>query len=109
MATKFTRIDVDKSESVMHHITKLGMTGRDRITGFEGVIESVSFDLYGCIIFNIKPVGLNKEGMTKDGLWFDVNRIEIKSDKLAMNQPEFNMGYVAEGNKGAAPRHDRKA
>jgi len=31
------------------HLEMLGKEGFDVVTGFDGVITSVSFDLYGCV------------------------------------------------------------
>ena len=40
-------------------INMLGRKAKDRVTGFEGVISSVSFDLYGCVCGIITPPKLN--------------------------------------------------
>lgn len=58
------------------YINFLGMTGEDRITGLRGVIESISFDLYGCVQFALKPP-LDKDAKIQPGCWFDSNRIKV--------------------------------
>ena len=71
---------------------KIGLKVKDRISGFKGVIISISFDLYGCIQATVQP-GLSKEdGKIKyqDGRWFDINRLEITSKKPVMEVPEFS-------------------
>ena len=40
--------------AIEDHISKLGMTGQDRVSGVVGVITSVDFDLYGCIQYLIR-------------------------------------------------------
>ena len=85
------------------HFELLGKQAKDKVTGFSGVITSISFDLYGCIQAVITPA-TNKEGSVQDGNWFDVSRIEIKNNKPVMPLPDFVAGYIAEGKKGAAPK-----
>lgn len=49
-------------------IALLGHQVSDVITGFRGVVESVSFDLYGCIQAVVRgPV--NDKGDVPDGRW----------------------------------------
>jgi hypothetical protein len=48
-------------ENVRQHLTILGKKAKDKITGVEGIITSISFDLYGCIQASIDR-GVNKEG-----------------------------------------------
>lgn len=71
-----------------HHIELLGKTAKDRVTGFQGVIATVSFDLYGCVQAAISPP-VDKDGKLPDGRWFDVNRLEIVDEKRVMPVPEF--------------------
>jgi len=85
---------------IQYHIDKLGHEGKDKVTGIEGVIESVGFDLYGCIQYCVRPK--QKEDAMLDAYWLDVTRVVITSDNPVMNQPDFEAGYVAEGNKGPA-------
>lgn len=91
------------------HIELLGLKAKDKITGLEGVIDSVCFDLYGCIQASVKPVKLDDEGKIRDGYWVDVTRLEIKSGKRVMEVPNFNEGYVAEGKKGPADKPQSRA
>ncbi len=88
---------------VQKHLSLLGMPCQDRVTGMEGVITSVSFDLYGCIQAIVHP-GMDKEGSLKDTLWFDIARLEITAENPVMNIPDFECGYVAEGKKGPAEK-----
>ncbi len=71
------------------HIEMLGKTASDRVTGFRGVVTSVSFDLYGCIQAALNPP-LDKDGKLVDGRWFDVNRLEVdQAIARAMPVPAF--------------------
>lgn len=85
------------------HLSLLGLRVRDRVSGFEGVVASVCFDLYGCIQAIVHP-GLQADGKLGDQSWFDVNRLEIVSAEPVMNRPNFEFGEVAKGNKGAAEK-----
>lgn len=67
-------------EELKGHLEKLGFEAEDKITGFKGVVDSVSFDLYGCIQYALRPP-MDKEGKLPNGAWFDSNRIKIKGKK----------------------------
>jgi hypothetical protein len=70
------------------HLDLLGRSARDRVTGFEGVITSVSFDLYGCIQVAISP-RVDKDGKLPDGRWLDVHRVESLGGERSMPVPDF--------------------
>jgi hypothetical protein len=88
--------------SAQNHIDLLGKTAKDRVTGFQGVVSSVSFDLYGCLQAAISPP-LDKDGKYVDGRWFDVNRLEIVDENRAMPVPAF--GKVEFGATPATHTH----
>lgn len=87
------------------HLDLLGMHVEDRVTGFKGVVSSVSFDLYGCIQATVNP-GANADGNLRDSLWFDVSRLRVISKLPVMERPEFDWTpqVIAEGGKGPAER-----
>lgn len=90
-------------ENVRKHLELLGKKVEDKVTGATGIVDSISFDLYGCI-----QAGVN-EGLKKDGehigcKWFDVSRLTIKNQKPVMQVPDFEYGLVAEGGKGPASK-----
>ena len=74
-------------------IDLLGKKGKDKITGFKGIITSVSFDLYGCIqvILNPGKVGKDRLIIPTTNL-IDLNRIEIVEDRKVM-QADFSKDY----------------
>lgn len=83
------------------HIDLLGKEVKDAVTGFSGVITSVSFDLFGCVQAVITPP-VDEKGEIKNGSWFDVTRILILNTSPVMKLPDFSKGYIAEGKKGCA-------
>lgn len=85
------------------HIELLGIKATDAVTGFEGVITTMSFDLYGCVQAVVTPP-IDKDGKLKDGKWFDVTRLKLSDEPPVMELPDFDKGYVAEGRKGAAEK-----
>lgn len=85
------------------HLQLLGLKVKDRVTGFEGVVTSVSFDLYGCIQATVHP-GLGSDGKISEQAWFDVNRLAVELDLPVMSRPDFEKGYQAEGLQGSAEK-----
>jgi hypothetical protein len=81
----------------------LGLKVKDRVTGFSGVVSSISFDLYGCIQAVVTPEADGK-GKIPDCRWFDVTRLKKTGKKPVMKLPNFDYGYVAEGKKGPAEK-----
>lgn len=69
-------------------IDLLGKTAKDRVTGFQGVVSSVSFDLYGCIQVALTPP-VDKDGKLVDGRWFDVNRLLVVDESRVMPVPKW--------------------
>lgn len=89
--------------SIKQHLDLLGKKAKDRITGVEGVITSVSFDLYGCVQCTLNR-GVDKDGKPYDVFWFDIGRMEVASAKRVMDPPDYDFGPVAEGKKGPAEK-----
>jgi len=84
------------------HIALLGFKAKDKVTGFRGVITTISFDLFGCIQAVLTPPA-DKDGVVT-GHYFDMTRLEILSKKPVMDPPDFEAGYVSTGQKGAADK-----
>ncbi len=85
------------------HINLLGLKAVDKVTGYKGVITSISFDLYGCIQAVLTPK-INNDGGLNGGKWFDIPRLEIVSKKAVMPVPDFDNQKIMEGRKGAAEK-----
>ena len=92
--------------AVNRHLDLLGLKVRDKITGFEGIVSSVSFDLYGCIQTVVSPA-VDKDMKKENDRWFDTTRLEILENSPVMSLPNFDHGYVAEGKKGPADKPER--
>jgi hypothetical protein len=71
----------------------LGYKVRDSVTGFTGVVTSISFDLYGCIQGIVYPE-IDKDGKIGDQMWFDVKRLIAISDKPVMVVPNFSKADI---------------
>lgn len=69
-------------------VNLLGCKGKDKITGFEGVVSSVGFDLYGCVQVALAPP-VDKDGKLPSSIWFDVQRVDIKENERVMEVPDF--------------------
>lgn len=69
----------------------LGYVAKDKITGFEGVVESLAFDLYGCVQVALKPTTTKEDGTIKDGMWFDINRLEVSKERRMVPKDFFSM------------------
>ena len=81
-------------------VEMLGCKGKDKITKQDGVVSSISFDLYGCIQVLLTPLKVkNSEDIKVQG-WFDINRIEISKGKRVMEHPDFETKYKALKNVG---------
>ena len=85
----------------MDHLDMLGKAGIDAVSGFSGIVTTISYDLYGCVQAVLTPKADKKEGI-RDGHWFDIARIKITNEKTVLRVPDFKEGYIAEGRKGAA-------
>ena len=73
---------------MQHHMKWLGLRVTDKVTGFVGVVESISFDLYGCVQAVVKGA-INDKNEVADGRWFDVTRLQIVSVTPVMAVPTF--------------------
>lgn len=58
------------------HLNWLGQSVREKVTGIEGFVLAVSFDLYGCVQAEVKPVGTKSDGKPWDSAWYDVSRLK---------------------------------
>ena len=82
------------SRLITETIELLGRRARDRVTGFEGIIDSVGFDLYGCVQATVRPP-LDKDEKLRDACWFDVQRLELLPDPRVMPIPNSFSAEIA--------------
>ena len=79
-------------QTALEYLQILGLPVKDRVTGFEGVVSSVSFDLYGCVQCIVTPKTATADQAPKlnDSHWFDFKRLEVKKGaKAVMELPDF--------------------
>jgi hypothetical protein len=76
--------------AIKDYLDNIGYVVRDKVTQFEGVAVSINFDLYGCVMVDVRARGLNKEGKLNDGYWFDHKRLERVSTDPVMTVPTFD-------------------
>lgn len=69
------------------HLKLLGTVMKDRVTGIKGMVDSISFDAYGCVQASLRPPA-NKDGTLVQGHWFDVKRLEVAGKRI-MSVPAF--------------------
>ena len=83
------------------HFKLLGFKAKDVVSGYEGVVESIAFDLYGCVQAALRPE-LDKKakpGDWPDGRWLDIKRLKVIGKAPVMPVPDFNKPEI-----GAAPK-----
>ena len=77
------------------HMKLLGLKVCDRVTGFTGIVTSISFELYGCVQAVITPPAKmdteKPDGMVGRGHWFDTKRLEVLSTQPVMELPTFEV------------------
>lgn len=70
----------------------LGMTLRDKVTGFEGVVVGRGDHLSGCDTYGLQSKQL-KDGLPTDVKWFDEPRVElIDAPKLTVDERDVRTG-----------------
>ena len=88
---------------VQKHIGMLGLKVRDKVTGCQGVVASMSFDLYGCVQALVDP-GMKQDGELANGRWMDVCRLQVLDSNPVMPAPDFESGPIADGLHGPAEK-----
>lgn len=89
----------------MHPYFKLlGFKVKDVVTGFEGVAESISFDLYGCIQVVVRPEKVKSQAELPNGQWFDAKRLTAVGSKPVMHVPNFSVPENGPAQKPAPSR-----
>lgn len=62
---------------------KLGQRVKDSITGFDGIVVARAEYLNGCVLLQVEPTKLNKDGSAMKAVWFDEQRLTDKSRAVA--------------------------
>jgi len=82
----------------------LGKSGRDKITGFEGIIVTQLISLFGCMQYGIAPTVYDKEKSKRgDTEYFDEGRVEIlgagiTAAEVKVKKPGADFNYDAPKN-----------
>jgi len=84
---------------VSAHLDLLGRRVADRVTGIEGVVTSVSYDLYGCVQALVVPPASADKARVE---WYDVGRLKTLRGRRAMPLPDFTANYIVAAAKGPA-------
>jgi hypothetical protein len=71
------------------HMKLLGLRVKDTVTGFVGVVSTISFDLYGCVQLIVTPPA-DEKGVLPEGRWFDVKRLQVLDSNPVMAVPTFS-------------------
>jgi hypothetical protein len=82
----------------------LGRKATDKITGESGVVTSVSFDLYGCVVASMTPPYEKGERSFARGGWFDIQRLTLSDEPRVMNPPAFIDVSAAQHEAGPAEK-----
>lgn len=86
---------------IKEHFKYLGLEVKDKVTGFKGVVTTLSFDLFGCIQVVVSPKQ-TEAGEIPESRWFDISRLSVLNNTPVMECPDYDLGYVTTGNKGCA-------
>lgn len=87
---------------------ELGDVAKDDVTGFQGVVVSVTRWLHGCDRINIQPQSLDKDGRVRESQVFDRNQMTlIKKNAVKVTAPK-PLATVQEEITGG-PQNDRAA
>lgn len=79
-------------ERIEEQLGMLGLTVEDKVTGFTGIITSITFDLYGCVQGLVHP-GLDKDRKPGEQVWFDLNRLMVRRSQPVMPNPHLRPAH----------------
>jgi len=85
---------------------ELGKLGRDKITGFEGIVTCHAKYLYGCDRYCLTPTSRDKDGKMLDGEFLDEGRIEVLGEGI---KPQEVQTEKKGGDKNPSSRKDNPA
>ena len=85
------------------HLKILGYEVEDKVTGKRGTVDSIAFDLYGCIQAAVIPK-VDENGEERKAKWLDVPRLKVISDEPVMDQPDFGFELLKTGKKGSSDK-----
>lgn len=90
---------------IAESLSLLGKKVKDRVTGYTGVVTSVSFDLYGCVQALVTPSATDGKEPYQS-FWFDVKRLTEDGGRV-MDAPVFDGPLGTEPGGNALPQQRR--
>ncbi len=70
------------------HLELLGTPMIDIVTGFSGMVDSVAFDAYGCVLATLAS-SVDEKGEVPESRWFDVKRLRSNGKRIMDVPPHF--------------------
>jgi len=99
-------LSYDKGNTMIEkHLEILGLPMKDRVTGMEGMVSSVSFDAYGCVQ-GLLTRKIDKDGKKLDSYWFDVKRLEPNGKRIMEIPLHFTTPPGLEAGPADKPTYD---
>lgn len=88
---------------IKESLNMLGLYCKDKITGNEGTVTSIAFDLYGCVTAILNPEV--QDGKPREQNWYDIQRLEIIAEvKRKMDVPDFESKTLLSFDSGPAEK-----
>jgi hypothetical protein len=87
-------------QNTIKDLDLLGLRVRDRVTGFVGVVNTVGYDLFGCIQAVVVPAANGDK--IEESRWFDTKRLEVIDALPVMVVPDFSVKASKEVPGGTA-------
>lgn len=73
---------------MQQHLSLLGWSVKDKVTGFTGVVTHIGVDLFGCVQAIVHPKAVIEKGGSQkleDSRWFDLTRLDKVGRAAVMN------------------------
>ena len=83
----------------MKELELLGQKVKDSVTGYTGIVTSISHDLYGCIQACVASPCKDISKQLTYSFWLDTNRLIVLTKKPVMKSPHLSKTPVAKGNE----------
>ena len=88
----------------MNEKVKLGCEAKDKITGFSGIVVSVTEFMYGCRRLELIPRTLGKDGKVQEGAMFDEPQLEVIGTGMIPEVKEKKPAKPRHGDRSFRPR-----
>lgn len=85
---------------------EMGQRVQDDVTGFEGVVSTITYSLFNCPRVAVSPVDVDDVTEQKDRGWFDAPRVSVVGDGISGEYVELTTS-TDESATGAPPTDSR--